>query len=405
VTAVAVGLILVLGACSNQPAETTSSAPIVTMTTVATSTSTSAPSAPTTTTTTTTIPLEDIVIGVATVDDGFDNPVLVVADPLGGPDFVVQQTGTIVRADGGSHAAALDATGDVRFGGEQGLLGLAFHPEFVENRLAYISYTRTGPESVIEQFQVEEGVFLVETRKEILTIPQPASNHNGGMIVFGPDGYLWLGLGDGGASDDKFGHGQRADTLLGSMLRIAVGVDGVDTYGVPDTNPFSSTDGWLPEVWAIGLRNPWRFAIDGADLWIADVGQGSIEEVNLVATDDAGINFGWSVKEGSSCFNAGACDSEGLVAPIAEYSHSEGCSVTGGVVYRGDAIPSLRGQFFYSDYCSGILRSVDAAGRQFDWTDMVGNLDGPTGFGIGGDGEVYIVLQGGQLLTIVTEGN
>ena len=177
-----------------------------------------------------------------------------------------------------------------------------------------------------------------------------------------------------------------------------------DPYGVPSDNPHAAGGSGRQEVWAVGLRNPWRFAFDGNAVWIADVGQGSIEEVNLVDATEPGLNFGWSVMEGSSCFRSSGCDTEGLVLPIAEYAHDLGCSVTGGVVYRGDAVPSLRGQFFYADFCSGLLRSVDADGRQFDWTAMVGPLSRPTGFGVGGDGEVYITTQNGDLLMITTEG-
>jgi glucose/arabinose dehydrogenase len=225
------------------------------------------------------------------------------------------------------------------------------------------------------------------------------------MIAFGPDGFLWIALGDGGKSNNSLGHAQRPDTLHGSMLRIVVGADGVDAYGVPPDNPYANGDGGRQEVWAIGLRNPWRFAFDGNDLWIADVGQGSVEEVNLVAASAPNLNYGWSIMEGSACFQASSCVTDGLVLPIAEYAHSDGCSITGGAVYRGRAIPSLAGQFFYADFCSGLLRSVDAGGNQFDWTDMVGALPNPTGFGIGGDGEMYITSQGGDLLLITTEGS
>jgi glucose/arabinose dehydrogenase len=188
------------------------------------------------------------------------------------------------------------------------------------------------------------------------------------------------------------------------MLRIVVGVPGAEPYVVPSDNPYRDGDAGRAEVWAVGLRNPWRFAFDGNDIWIADVGQGSIEEVNLADASEPGLNYGWSIMEGSSCFRSSSCDAEGLVLPIAEYTHDDGCSVTGGVVYRGDAIPSLRGQFFYADFCSGLLRSVDADARQFDWTDMVGPLPNPTGFGVGGDGEVYITTKTGDLLMITTEG-
>jgi glucose/arabinose dehydrogenase len=341
-------------------------------------------------------------LGVERIDEGFDKPVLLVADPWGGFDFVIEQSGSIVRADRRDHEVALDLTADVEFGGEQGLLGLAFHPDFLDNGLAYVSYIAPGPRTIIEQFVVRDGVFERDSRKEIMSIRQPAANHNGGMIAFGPDGYLWIAMGDGGGSNDRFANGQDSQTLLGSMLRIAVGIAGVDAYAVPPDNPFVDGEGGAPEVWAIGLRNPWRFAFDGGEVWIADVGQDQIEEVNVVSASAKGLNYGWNVLEGSSCFLSSSCDSSRFVLPITEYSSDEGCSITGGVVYRGDAMPSLRGQFFYADYCTGILRSISADGQDHRWTDGIGGgLDRPTGFGIGRDGEVYIVTQGGELLKLV----
>lgn len=374
-------------------------------------TATSTPSGPSTpsdtsttaaTTTTSAIPLGEVPLAVEIVDTGFDNPVLLVADPSGGPDFVVEQVGSIVRADSGDHAEALDISDDVVFSGEQGLLGLAFHPGFLENGLAYVTYVAPGPRTIVEQFEVSNGVFDLESRTEILRVRQPAANHNGGMIAFGPDGHLWIALGDGGGSNDRFENGQDQETLLGSMLRIAVGVAGVDTYAVPADNPFADGREGAPEIWAIGLRNPWRFAFDGDDVWIADVGQARVEEVSVVSARMAGLNFGWNVLEGSSCFRSDGCDFAGFVLPITEYSHDEGCSITGGVVYRGEDIPSLSGQFFYSDYCTGILRSISTAGDDNRWTEIIGGgIDRPTGFGVGGDGEVYIVTQNGELLKLV----
>jgi glucose/arabinose dehydrogenase len=338
------------------------------------------------------------------LDSGFDNPVLLVAAPDGGTDLIVEQSGAIVRTDA-DHSVVVDISGDVRFEGEQGLLGLAIHPNFDENNLVYVNYTNNSGDTVIEQLSLVDGDIDLASRTTILTIDQPAGNHNGGMIAFGPDGYLWIAMGDGGASNDRFGNGQNPDSLLGSMLRIEVGAPGVVPFGIPPDNPFADGVGGRPEVWAIGLRNPWRFDFDGETVWIADVGQERLEEVNAVPTSEPGLNYGWSIMEGSACFRANECATDGLVVPIAEYAHPDGCSITGGVVYRGDAVPSLRGQYFFSDFCSGILRSVSIDGVGRDWTDMIGPIGGATGFGVGGDGEMYVVTKQGSLFRLEGAGN
>jgi hypothetical protein len=187
------------------------------------------------------------------------------------------------------------------------------------------------------------------------------------------------------------------------MLRISVGESGEDAYLIPPDNPFANGEGGRQEVWAVGMRNPWRFTFDGSEVWIADVGQNRIEEIDVADSSEPGLNYGWSVMEGSECFATQNCDASGLVLPVAEYSHTDGCSVTGGVVYRGSALLSLRGQFFYSDFCSGFLRSVSMAGDEHDWSEQVGQIPGPTGFGTGSDGEMYIVTQGGSLLRLEAE--
>lgn len=398
-------LVILVAGCSSaatdsgsdgQRATSSTATPSQTSTTTTTDPSvTTLPPTPTSTTpstTGTTVPLSDLRVQLVPVADDLRAPVLLVADPDGGADFVVEQRGRLVRLDA-DRSVALDLRSNVRYGGERGLLGLAFHPAFATNRLAYVNYTGSGSRTFIEEFEVgPDGVFDVDSRRVILTVDQPARNHNGGMIGFGPDGYLWIGMGDGGGSNDRYGNGQRGDTLLGAMLRIAVGVDGLDTYGIPADNP---QDGYAPEVWWIGLRNPWRFSFDGNDVWIADVGQNSIEEINVVPADRGPVNLGWPIMEGSSCFGASSCDGAGLWLPVDEYTHAEGCSVTGGYVYRGSGIPELTGHYFYSDFCSGFLRSI-LDGVRFDWTEQVGSTPNVSGFGIGGDGELYVVsLQGG----------
>jgi hypothetical protein len=347
--------------------------------------------------------IDELRVVLVAADDGFDNPVLLVAAPDGGSDLIVEQPGRIVRVDGGAHEVVLDMTDRVSFGGERGLLGLAVHPDFSTNALVYVNFTDRRGDTVVDQYEMRDGLILEASRREIIRITQPAGNHNGGMLAFGPKGNLWIGMGDGGGRNDQFGNGQAADTLLASMLRITVGQRGDDAYRIPPDNPYATGGMGRQEVWATGLRNPWRFTIDDDTVWIADVGQGRVEEVNAADVSAPGLNYGWSFMEGSECFQSKNCDAEGLVLPISEYSHAEGCSITGGVVYRGSGLPSLVGQFFYSDFCSGFLRSVSIAGDEHDWTAQVGEIPGPTGFGTGSDGEMYIVTQGGSLLRLEGE--
>ena len=407
-----VSLVLSVGAlgCQSATDAPTSTRPILTTTSSqpvpTTSTSSAGSTTTTTASTTTTSAAADIgnlTLTLKEVASGFDVPVQLVADPDGGSDLVVEQSGRIVGLD--DRSVALDLTDDVVYGGEQGLLGLAFHPDFVQNRLAYVNYVGNGPRTVIEQFTVAaDGRFDVSSRTIILEVPQPASNHNGGMIAFGPDGYLWIGMGDGGGSADRYGNGQRPDTLLGAMLRIAVGVEGVATYAIPPDNPYATGGDGAPEVWSIGLRNPWRFSFDGETVWIADVGQGSIEEVDAAPASQAGVNYGWPVMEGSQCFLSSTCDPSPYVAPVTEYDHSQGCSITGGYVYRGAAIPALAGSYVYSDYCAGFLRTWSPDTGDVDWTPQVGATPSVTGFGVGGDGELYVVSQSGRILRLEAAG-
>jgi glucose/arabinose dehydrogenase len=386
-------------ACAPEPTDsiTTTSPPVSTVTTAGASTTTTTEEAPST------LPLSELVVTFATVDSGFNDPVLLVADPDGGADFVVEQPGRIVRADRGEHAVALDIRDVVRFGGEQGLLGLAFHPSFEQNRLAYVNYTDTRGRTVIAQFVVHDGTFDASSLLEVLVVDQPARNHNGGMIAFGPSGYMWIGMGDGGAANDSFHNGQNPNTLLGAMLRISVpGTDGAP-YDIPESNPYAEGNDGAPEVYWTGLRNPWRFAFDffadgvGADVWIADVGQNNVEEVSVMFTGNQRANFGWPVMEGSECFRSDNCDRSAYVPPVSEYRHDEGCSITGGYVYRGDAIPELAGHFFYSDFCTGFVKSYSLAAGDYDWTPVTGPLPSPSGFGIGGDGELYLVSHSGTV--------
>ena len=404
-----VGLV-VLGvvAAGCTPGTETSTTSMALQTTVETSAeapTTTAPQSHSTTATvesTTTLPLSELQIVLTKVDFGFNHPVLLVADPAGGPDFVVEQPGRIVRADAEEHAVALDIRDDVKFEGEQGLLGLAFHPDFEHNDLAYVNYVDRNGRTVIARFEVHEGVFESVQDPVVLRVDQPAGNHNGGMIAFGPQGFLWIGMGDGGRANDVFENGQDPHTLLGSMLRISVPGANPDAYSIPQGNPFADGVSGALEVYWTGLRNPWRFSFDfrsdsDADVWIADVGQGDIEEISVARASDSGVNFGWPVMEGSECFQSDDCDGSSFEQPISEYTHDDGCSITGGYVYRGEAIPDLSGHFFYSDFCSGFIRSFSLQSGDHDWTSQVGAVPLAAGFGIGGDGELYIISHNGSV--------
>jgi glucose/arabinose dehydrogenase len=324
--------------------------------------------------------------------------------------FIVEKAGRIrVLQDGElSSVPFLDITGRVGSGGsEQGLLGLVFHPDYVHNGFFFVNYTDRQGDTVISRFVVGSDPEQADPSSEvvILTVAQPAANHNGGQLAFGPDGLLYAGLGDGGRAGDPFGNGQNTQTLLGKMLRLDV--DHGQPYAVPASNPFAGSSGFRPEIWATGLRNPWRFSFDRStgDLYIADVGQNEYEEIDYEpAGSQGGENYGWSTMEGMHCYPASeACDRAGLTLPVAEYDHSQGCSVTGGYVYRGQQFPSLDGIYLFSDYCSGRIWAL-ARGEQGQWRMAeVGraNIE-PSSFGEDESGELYLAdLQGGQLYKIV----
>lgn len=395
-------------------AATTTAAPTTSTstTTTSTSTTTAAPTTTTTTTTsttTTTTAAPELALALEVVADGFAQPVLALA-PAGDPRlFVVDQPGRIYVIEGEDIHTFLDIRSDVKFRGEQGLLGMAFHPRYSSNGLFYVDFIDNDGDTVLAEFSVSGGnrnAASKSSRRDVLTVPQPASNHNGGMLAFGPDGYLWFGLGDGGGSNDRYGNGQRSDRLLGSMIRLDVGPGAPEPYGLPTGQPFVE-EGGLPEVWAIGLRNPWRWAFDGNDLYVADVGHNSREEINIVRAGEAGINYGWPIYEGSNCRIPASCDGVelGPGLPLLTYSHSNGCSVTGGFVYRGSAIPELRGHYFFGDYCGGwidtvrVRRARTVAERE-RWFGS-GTIDGLTSFGIDANGEVYVLERGGTVYRIV----
>src|SRR5207249_2030909 len=286
--------------------------------------------------------------------------------------FILEQTGRIVIHDGSRVLPSpfLDVSALVSCCGERGLLGLAFHPHYVTNGLFYIDYTNTAGDTVIARYHVSADANVADpsSAQILLTIAQPFANHNGGGLAFGRDGFLYIGMGDGGSGGDPMGNGQRLDTLLGKILRIDVtGARGSAPYLVPDDNPFTGGGSDRPEIWAYGMRNPWRFSFDRANgnLWIGDVGQNRYEEVDRATDQDGfgrGANFGWNIMEGAHCYPSGnSCDTARYVPPLTEYDHSAGdCAIIGGFVYRGAAIPNLVGGYLFGDECSGTLRVVGA---------------------------------------------
>lgn len=325
-------------------------------------------------------------------------------DPAGSSRlFIVEKAGRIRVAENGVMEAVpfLNITDRVGSGGsEQGLLSAAFPPEFADSRVFYVNYTDQRGDTVIARFALLEGNPRQAdpgSEQKILQIEQPAANHNGGQLQFGPDGYLYIGTGDGGQAGDPWGNAQNLGVLLGKMLRIDV--SGTEAYTVPEGNPFLGRPDARPEIWATGLRNPWRFAFDRVtgDLYIADVGQNIFEEIDLQpASSLGGENYGWDVMEGRHCFEPPAgCDPSGRVPPVAEYDHSQGCSVTGGYAYRGIRYPQLDGVYFFGDFCSGKIWGL-AQGASGEW-EMALLLDTQTNissFGEDAEGEIYVAGYG-----------
>ena len=316
--------------------------------------------------------------------------------------FIIEQAGTIRIVENGELLSTpfLDIQDRVNSNAnEQGLLGLAFHPNYVENGRFFVNYTNAGGSTVVARYQVnpdDPNLALHDSEIILMTVGQPYNNHNAGQIEFGPDGYLYVGLGDGGSANDPENNGQDPSTLLGSMLRIDVDYeDGTNFYAVPSTNPFINNDAVRNEIWAIGLRNPWRFSFDRAtgDLFISDVGQNIYEEVHFQpASSTGGENYGWNVLEGNHCFNAETCDTTGLELPIFEYDHSKGCSITGGYIYRGEAYPSLWSNYFVADYCTSNLWSLIPAGDGSWSSSLIANVGTQiSSFGEDVHGEIYLL--------------
>jgi hypothetical protein len=360
------------------------------------------------------------------IASGFTQPTYLTAPPNDPTRlFVVEQAGRIRLIKNGIVLATpfLDITTSVLSGGERGLLGLAFHPGYATNRRFYVYYTRRPDGAIVVSRYLRSlnnpDRASAETAQTVIVIPHPTfSNHNGGCLQFGPDGFLYFGTGDGGGSGDPNCNAQDGSSLLGKLLRIDV--DSGNPYAVPPSNPFVGVAGFQPEIWAVGLRNPWRFSFDRltGDLYLGDVGQDTQEEIDFTpAGTGGGENYGWKIMEGTTCFSSASCtnplpcNSPLFTDPIWTYNHAgtNNCSVTGGYVYRGSRIPGLGGTYFFADFCSSQIWSFRVVGGAVtSFTNRTAELDPPnatinsiSSFGQDSTGELYIVDQGGEIFRIM----
>lgn len=346
------------------------------------------------------------------VTAGLTSPVFMTQPLDDGRVFVVEQAGRIrvVRNGAVQTTPFLDIASRVGSGGERGMLSVAFHPQYATNRFFYVYFTALNGDIRIERFTtMASNPELADpaSSRLIITTPHPAGNHNGGLVAFGPDGMLWTGFGDGGGAGDPDGNGQNFNVVLGSMLRLNVNT--TNPYDIPPDNPFVGQAGRRAEIWAKGLRNPWRFAFDepAGILYIADVGQDVREEVNARPYSAGGLNYGWNRMEGFACFSpATGCNQTGLTLPAIDYPNGAGgCAVTGGYVYRGPAIEGLQGHYMYSDFCGRWLRSFrysnGSAVDEKDWGIIVPG--GVPSFGVDFAGELYVI--GGSSIYKIIEGS
>jgi glucose/arabinose dehydrogenase len=343
-------------------------------------------------------------LALTEITTGLQSPTAIVnAGDGSGRLFVLEQPGRIrVVADGRLLSEPfLDLTGSISAGGERGLLALAFHPDYAVNGTFFIDYTDPNGHTVVARYRVsaaDANRADPASASEVLRVEQPFANHNGGQLGFGPDGYLYVSLGDGGSGGDPQDNGQNLRTLLGKILRLDI--DGAEPYAVPADNPFVEREGALPEIWAYGLRNPWRFSFDRdtGDLWIADVGQNVWEEINLQpGNSNGGENYGWRIMEGAHCFRPSeGCDREGLTLPVLEYDHDQGCSVTGGYRYRGSELAGFTGVYTFADYCSGVVWGA-REGEDGGWSsaELLSSGMRVSAFGEDEAGELYLADHGG----------
>lgn len=337
------------------------------------------------------------------ITDALDEPVAMALRPGEERLFIAEKTGRIRTVTGNTldDGTFLDLTDIVLSEkSEQGLLGLTFDGA---GRRLFVVYTDHSRALRIYEYAMAGDRVDLRSAKPILTVEQPYSAHQGGAIAFGPDGYLWIGFGDGGGIGDPKGNGQNPANLLGTVVRIDV--DAYHPYAVPPDNPFVGADGGAPEIWAFGLRNPWRITFDGGFVYVADVGQYAWEEVNILPVDAGGANLGWSVLEGNECYEADSCDTEGLIPPTFTIEHYRSCAIVGGPVYRGAAMPELTGHYFYGDFCVGWVRSLffdgEAVVAEHDWEADLGRAGHITTFGLDAAGEIMLANQEGSLYRIV----
>lgn len=355
-------------------------------------------------------------IDIELVADGFDQPLYATGAGDGSERlFVVEKPGYVAIVRNGKRESQryLDISSKVASrASERGLLSIAFHPDYTNNGQFFVNYTNLQGHTVIARYRVSSSnpdLADPDSEEIILTIEQPASNHNGGLVMFGPDGYLYIGMGDGGAAGDPWGNAQNRTVLLGKLLRIDVDVDvnNAQPYALPPDNPFIDQPDMRPEIWAWGMRNPWRFSFDRntGDVYIGDVGQNTYEEVHYQpANRSGGENYGWNIMEGAACYpEESDCDSSGLTMPIAVYEHRQGdCSITGGYVYRGKAYPHLNGIYFFADYCSGRLWSLHQDAGTWQSTLLLETGMSISSFGEDDAGELYITdLWNGNLYRLV----
>jgi glucose/arabinose dehydrogenase len=351
---------------------------------------------------------------------GLASPTFLAPLPDAGVLLVLEQPGRVRKIVDGvlDDEPFLDLTDRIHAGGERGLLGLALHPSFSSNGLFYLHYSARGEPSagielgagVVSEFVRRAGALAADpgSERRLMVIPQPYSNHNGGMLAFHPsDGFLYIGLGDGGSRGDPQGNGQNLATWLGKLLRIDVNGRDAGEYGIPAGN--MTGDGVRPEIWSYGLRNPWRFSFDAdtGDLYIGDVGQNAVEEIDFAPSGAGQRNYGWNTMEGSSCYEPrSGCDREGLALPVLDYPHDFGCSVTGGYVYRGQAIAGLRGTYLFADYCTGRFGALRVENERLVLRAEITSTINPSGlrnitsFGVDQSGELYVLTGEGGVYRV-----
>ncbi len=334
------------------------------------------------------------------VASGLSEPVAIASAPALDETFVVERTGRLVTLSSGGSSAVLDITSRVGWEvNEQGFLGFAVHPSFPDDPRGFAAYTNLDRDLVIESFAWNGRVFDISSRTPVLVVEQPHKYHQGGGLVFDDSGTLFISLGDGGGGGDKRRNGQNTETLLGTIVRIDV--DAAEPYAIPETNPFVGSEEGRSEIWAYGLRNPWRIAFDAGQLIVVDVGDAGGDEINVVPADAPGLNYGWSIVEGDACFRDPGCDMTGFVEPAHVIERTRTCAVIGGPVYRGSAIPELHGHLVFGDFCVGWVRSAEVVpgglGPIVSWEPDIGTLGMITTFGTDADGELLVATIEGEI--------